>query len=160
MPKVRYLGTDENILSLEALKSIYKFVAVNLKKAQARKDMVLIKDHTTTGFDPVYIGNFRIVTQKGNQLEIMPSARGKAHMIHMSGVKYVLPAEQIIDKLPDYPNVGIRTGLRLNPNNIPDLGWNLATSVNTVFTNTPIKLVSGCGTTNTCVMKTMATLAK
>ena len=32
-PKIRYLGTDENILSLEALKNIYQLVVTNLKLA-------------------------------------------------------------------------------------------------------------------------------
>ena len=32
-PKIRYLGTDENILSLESLKNIYELVATNLKYA-------------------------------------------------------------------------------------------------------------------------------
>ena len=33
MPTVRYLGTDENMLSLEALKNIYKLIARNLEQA-------------------------------------------------------------------------------------------------------------------------------
>ena len=33
-PKVRYLGNDKNILSLEALKNIYQLVVTNLKLAR------------------------------------------------------------------------------------------------------------------------------
>ena len=33
MPTVRYLGTVENMLSLEALKNIYKLIARNLEQA-------------------------------------------------------------------------------------------------------------------------------
>ena len=90
----------------------------------------------------------------------MPSAGGRTCTIYMSDVRYVLPAEGITDKLPDYQNFGRRTQSRLNPNDIPDLGWNVATSVNIVFTNTPIKQVSGYGTTNTCVMKTTAIMTE
>ena len=59
-PAVRYLGNDENLLSLEALKNIYQLVADNLKKARQMSPhpthpqtykiqpevSVLIKDHT------------------------------------------------------------------------------------------------------------------
>ena len=41
-PKIRYLGTDENILSLESLKNIYELVATNLKYACYRKEILLI----------------------------------------------------------------------------------------------------------------------
>ena len=37
-PKVRYLGTDINILSLEAMKNIFEIAATNLKIAQERGD--------------------------------------------------------------------------------------------------------------------------
>ena len=36
-PKIRYMGTDENILSLEALQRIYYMVAENLKLARERQ---------------------------------------------------------------------------------------------------------------------------
>ena len=70
--QVRYLGNDENILSMQALKNIYEVVAQNLKLAQAKLtdnikpietklkegDLVLIKDHTAKAFQPWYVGNF------------------------------------------------------------------------------------------------------
>ena len=43
-PKIRYMGTDENILSLEALQRIYYMVAENLKLARERQTN---KNHTT-----------------------------------------------------------------------------------------------------------------
>ena len=36
-PKIRYMGTEENILSLEALQRIYYMVAENLKLARERQ---------------------------------------------------------------------------------------------------------------------------
>ena len=34
--------------------------------------------------------------------------------------------------MPDYLQFGRKTTLRLNPDNIPDLNWKLATSLNSV----------------------------
>ena len=44
---------------------------------------------------------------------------------------YILPADNIIAKLPDYNKFGQKTKLRLNPQNVPDLNWELATTANT-----------------------------
>ena len=37
MPTIKYLGTDDNILFLEALKNMYQFVAGNLEHARKRE---------------------------------------------------------------------------------------------------------------------------
>ena len=37
-PKMRYLGNDINILSLEAMKNMFEIVATNLKIAQEKGD--------------------------------------------------------------------------------------------------------------------------
>ena len=69
--QVWYLGNDENILSMQALKNIYEVVAQNLKAARAKitdnanpvptklreGDLVIIKDHTAKAFQPHYVGN-------------------------------------------------------------------------------------------------------
>ena len=34
-------------------------------------DLVLIKDHTAKAFQPHYVGNYRIVSFKGNQLKFI-----------------------------------------------------------------------------------------
>ena len=88
-PKVRYLGNDKNILSLEALKNIYQLIVTNLKLAQEKRqpnvhldpkleegDLVLVKDHTATAFQPKFKGNYRVISQKGNQVEIWPAEGG------------------------------------------------------------------------------------
>ena len=143
--KIRYLGNDENILSIQAFKNIYQLVAENLQKARKRmapanfpqtsklktEDSVMIKDHTVGPFEPVYKGNYRVVAIKGNQVEITPAEGGKSQMVHITGVKYILPADNIIAKLPDYNKFGCKTKLRLNPQNIPDLNWEFATTANT-----------------------------
>ena len=37
-PKIRYMGNNINILSLEAMKNIYEIAATNLKMAQEKGD--------------------------------------------------------------------------------------------------------------------------
>ena len=69
---------------MQALKNIYEMVAQSLKLARAKitnninpiptklkeGDLVLIKDHTAKAFQPHYVGNYRIVSFKGNQVEV------------------------------------------------------------------------------------------
>ena len=49
-------------------------------------------------------------------------------------VKYILPVDNIITKLPDYQSFGRKTKLRLNLDRIPNLHWNLSTTLNTMPT--------------------------
>ena len=62
-----------------------KLVAQNLKLAHTKitdninpittklkeGDLVLIKEHTAKAFQPHYVGNYRIVSFKGNQVEVL-----------------------------------------------------------------------------------------
>ena len=75
------------------------------------EDSVMIKDHTAGPFDPVYKGNYKIAAIKGNQVEITPAEGGKSQTVHISDVKYILPADNIIAKLPDYNRFGCKTKL-------------------------------------------------
>ena len=92
---------------------------------------MLIKNHTATAFGDRYIGDFRIVLFKGNQVELIPSTGGKSKMEHISNIKYIMPAECYISQIPDYETFGRQTKLRLNPRNIPDLSWKWAETVHT-----------------------------
>ena len=65
-----------------------------------------------------------------------PAIGGKTHWVHISQVKYILPADNVINKLPDYSHFGRKTTLRLNPDKIPDLNWELVTTLNMVQTTT------------------------
>ena len=83
-PKIRYLGNDENILSLETLKNLYELVATNLRFARQRYgskdpikesqikegDLVLIKNNTKRGFQPRFLNNYRVIRIKGQQIEV------------------------------------------------------------------------------------------
>ena len=114
--QIRYLGNDENILSIQALKNMYQLVAENLQKARKRmapanfpqptklktEDSVMIKNHTAGPFEPVYEGNYHVIAIKGTQVEVPPAEGGKSQMVHISDVKYILPADNIIAKLPEY----------------------------------------------------------
>ena len=77
-PKIRYMGTDISIISLESMKILYEIVATNLKLAWERGDLqnqppptklqpgdtVVIQNHTKGPFDPKYIGDYSIVSLK------------------------------------------------------------------------------------------------
>ena len=147
-PQVWYLGNDENILSMQALKNIYEVVAQNLKIACIKimdngnpvptklkeGDLVLIKNHTAKAFQPHYVGNYRIVSFKGNQVEVCKTEGRNTTWVHLMDVKYILPVDNIITKLPDYQSFGRKTKLRLNLDRIPNLHWNLSTTLNTMPT--------------------------
>ena len=96
--------------------------------------MVLIKDHTAKAFQPHYVGNYRIVSFKGNQVEVHKTEGGNTTWVHLTDVKYILPVDNVITKLPDYQSFGRKTKLRLNPDRIPNLHWNLSTTLNTTPT--------------------------
>ena len=143
-PQVQYLGNDENILLMQELKNIYEVVAQNLKTACAKitdnvspipaklkeGDLVLIKDHTAKAFKPCYVGNYRIVSFKGNQVEVHKTEGGNTTWVHLTDIKYILPVDNIITQLPDYQSFGRKTKLRLNLDRIPNLHWNLSTTLN------------------------------
>ena len=119
-PKVRYMGNDMNILSLEALKNMYEIAATSLKMAREKKDspkdnkpiqlqpsdMVLVQNHTKGPFDPKYVGNYCVVAIKGNQVEVRPSIGGPTEMKHIKHVKYIHPIDQCIKYGPDYSTFG------------------------------------------------------
>ena len=89
--QIRYLGNDENILSIQALKNMYQLVAGNLQKARKRmapanfpqatklktEDFLMIKNHTAGPFEPIYKGNCCMVAIKG-KAEVAPAEGGKS----------------------------------------------------------------------------------
>ena len=144
-PKMSYLGNDIIILLLEAMINMFEKAITNLKMAQKRKDpendpkptklqpgdTVLVQNHTKGPFDPKYVGDYHVVSIKGNQVEGRPSIGGHTEMKHMKHVKYVLPAYQYIKHVPDYSTFGRKATLRMNPKQIPDLHWQLADTYHT-----------------------------
>ena len=98
---------------MQALKNIYEVVAQNLKMARTKitdnvnpvptklreGDLVLIKDHTAKAFQPHYVGNYRIVSFKGNQVEVHKTEGGHTTWVHLTDVKYILPVDNVISLL-------------------------------------------------------------
>ena len=64
-------------------------------------------------------------------MEIQPAVGGPTEMKHVKHVKYVLPTDKYIDKLPDYSGFGRKTTLRINPDQILDLHWKFANTYHT-----------------------------
>ena len=139
-PKMRYLGNHINILSLEAMKNMFEIAATHLKVSREKGDpennplptklqpgdTVLVQNHNKGLFDPKYVGDYRVVAIKGNQVEVRPSIGGPTEMKHVKHEKYILLADQYIKQIPDYTDFGRKTTLGLNPDKIPDPHWSLA----------------------------------
>ena len=90
---------------------------------------MLVKDHTAKPFQPRFKGKFRVIAQKGNQVEVKSLHEGETSKYHVTDIKKVLLTDQAIAKLPDYNQLGRLTKLRLNPKDIPDLGWDPQTAL-------------------------------
>ena len=134
-PRMRYLGTDINILSLEAMKNMFEIATTNLKMAREKGDpkdnslpsklqpgdSVLVQNHAKGPFDPKYVGDYQVVAIRGNQVEVRPSIGGCTEMKHVKHVKYILPADRYIKQIHNYSTFGRKATLRLNPDKKPDL---------------------------------------
>ena len=94
-------------------------------------DLVLVKDHTAKAFQPRLKGNYTVVSQTGNQVEIWPAEGGETVKFHITDVKKIMSVDQAISQLPDYNKLGRLTKLRLNRKNIPNLDWQLTSELNT-----------------------------
>ena len=93
---------------MQALKNIYEVVAQNLKTACIKitdnvnpvptklkeGDLVLIKDHTAKAFQPHYVGNYRIVSFKGNQVKVRKTEGGNTTWVHLTDIKVYSPSRQ------------------------------------------------------------------
>ena len=77
------------------------------------------------------MGDYQVVALRGNQVEVRPLIGGPTEMKHIKHVKYILPADQYIKQIPDYSAFGRKTTLRMNPDKIPYLHWNLADTYHT-----------------------------
>ena len=124
---------------------MYEIAATNLKMAREKRDppkdskpihlqpgdTVLVQNHTKGPFDPKYIGDYHVVSIKGNQIEVRPSIGGPTEMKHVKHVNYIHPVDKYIKHIPDYSTFGRKTTLRINPKQIPDLHWQLADTFHT-----------------------------
>ena len=148
---IRYLGRDETILSLETLLKMYLMVAENLQKARMRdknpkkwthtirpNDLVMVKKHLRKTFNPRYGGTFRVLNIKGNQAQVtLVGLKHDPQIVHVSHLKWVFPADIIIDKVPDYSTFGRKTKLAIHQDQIPDLRWWRAMTLKTLQAGSP-----------------------
>ena len=97
--------------------------AIQLSRTMQEGDLVLIKIHTASPFEPKYSSPSRVLGVCGNQIELVPATGGRTRMEHRKHVKYILPAERVISELPEYGKFGRKSKLRLDPAAIPDIKW-------------------------------------
>ena len=144
--KLRYLGTDETVLSLQALRNMYLVIAENLLKACERNitpypkktttihenQLVTLKVHIRKTLDPRYEGTYRVIRIKGNQVELARNGTvAPTKWAHISHLKPLLRADEVIENLPKDSAFARKTKLAVNPDKIPDLDWKRATELNT-----------------------------
>ena len=144
--KLRYLGTDETVLSLQALRNMHLVIAENLRKARERNiipypkksapiqqnQLVTLKVHIRKTLDPPYEGTYRVIRIKGNQVELARNGTvAPTKWAHISHLKPLLRADEVIEHLPKDSAFARKTKLALNPDKIPDLDWKRATELNT-----------------------------
>ena len=79
------------------------------------------------------------------QVEVVDS---KGKVKHISDVKYVLPADKVISKLPDYQSFGRQLKLRIDPKEIPSVKWEPTVTVNTNVLTVSLKLDSATSVTD------------
>ena len=123
--KLRYLGTDETVLSLQALMNMYLVIAENLRKAREKSattytkkatpiqpnQLVMLKVHIRKTLDPRYEGTYQVIQIKGNQVEIACNGMViPTKWAHISHLKPLLRADEIIKHLkmmhlPAKPNL-------------------------------------------------------
>ena len=133
-PRLRYLGNDDVILSLEALKNMYLIVTENLRSAREMgwqqgplnglimtNQLVTLKVHLYKTLAPRYKGSYRVVAVKENQVELAKEGMVlPTKWYHVSHVKPLLQAHETKNRLPAYDTLGRKGKLAIHPDNIPD----------------------------------------
>ena len=87
-PRLRYLGKEDVILSLEALKNMYLIVTENLRRARGTgqhkgpvksvitlNQLVTLKVHLCKTLAPRYEGNYRVYQSKGTRSNLLGKGR-------------------------------------------------------------------------------------
>ena len=94
--------------------------------------LVTLKVHIRKTLDPRYEGTYRVIRIKGNQVELARNGTVTSpKWAHISHLKPLLQADEIIENLPKEDAFARKTKLTLNPNKKPDLDWKRATELNT-----------------------------
>ena len=137
---MRYLGTDEGIPDLEALQNLLQMTRTQIEYAAMKRnqsfkpvklhdfkvgDLVLVRNHMSKAFQEKYQDSYKVVKLLGkNQLEVKDQ-NNCVRQVHITDVKKTAMPEVLVKNIPDYRQFGCAAKLRLNPNNIEDLGWEI-----------------------------------
>ena len=85
-------------------------------------------------WDPRYTRDYHIISFPGrSQVEVVDS-KGEVKIVHISDVKYAVPADRVISKLPDYLR---QSKLRINLKDIPNFKLQPIVTTNTNFWLSP-----------------------
>ena len=97
--------------------------------------LVTLKVHIRKTLDSRYEGTYRVIKVKGNQVEIPRNGTVTlTKWAHVTHLKPLLCADEIIEHLPKNHAFAHKTKLALNLDKIPDLQWQRATQLNTPTT--------------------------
>ena len=113
-------------MTIEALKNMYQLIASSLEEAQKKRDTkihildrklsegdsILLKDHTTSAWDLKCTRDYQIISFTTKTQVKMVDSKGKVKIVHMSDIKYVLPVDRVISKLPNYQSSDRQSKLR------------------------------------------------
>ena len=121
---------------------MYQLIASNLE--QARKKTDTKAPRPDRNLVRVILFYFSITPQVCGTLGIPETnnSKGKVKIVHISDVKYVLLADSIISKLPNYLSFSRQSKLRIDPKDIPILKWEPTVTVNANFLTVSSKLDS------------------
>ena len=65
-------------------------------------------------WDPRYTSDYQIVSFPRKTQAEMVDSKGKVKIVHISDIKYVLPPDRVISKLPEYQSFGRHSKLRID----------------------------------------------
>ena len=134
---VRYLGENGGRLDLTVLQNTYQLAVQNVQKAREKAegkeplvplifqsgDLVTLHDHMAKAFNPKYKGEYRIVKMLGKTQVLLRNTRDEEMKHHVTHIKKTNPVEETVDKIPDFKKFGRAVKLHLNPDIVPNLGW-------------------------------------
>ena len=142
----RYLGTDEGIPNLEALQNLLQMTTTQIEYAATKRnqsfkpvkphnfkvgDLVLVRNHMSKAFQEKYQDSYRVVRLLGkNQLKVKDQ-NNHIRQVHITDVKKTTMPEVLVKSIPDYKQFHQAAKLRLNLNNIEDLGWEIPMQIPT-----------------------------
>ena len=141
---MRYLGTDKDIPDLEALQNLLQMTTTQIEYTATKRnqnfkpmkpqnfkvgDLVFVRNHMSKAFQEKCQDSYRVVKLLGkNQLKVKDQ-NNHVRQVYDTDVKKTTIPEVLVKNIPDYKQFGRAAKLRLNLNNIEDLGWEIPTQM-------------------------------